>query len=98
MLEEFELDIQENRLYFSHRLSSIGTTEYPGLLKAAIESGNDASLAEALRNGARLNATEQRRKPKGGYTTATVPVTAADTMTSSIVSMHVDCVGAHMPR
>jgi hypothetical protein len=27
-----------------------------------------------------LNATEQRRKPKGGYTTAVVPVAAADTL------------------
>ncbi|MFZ0321604.1 MAG: hypothetical protein WAL56_20940 [Candidatus Sulfotelmatobacter sp.] len=27
-----------------------------------------------------MNATEQRRKPKGGYTTAAVPVTAADTL------------------
>jgi hypothetical protein len=80
MLEELELDVKEARLYVSPRLSDKGVTDYPALLKSAIESGADTSLAGELRKDGRLNATEQRRKPKGGYTTAAVPVTAADTL------------------
>jgi hypothetical protein len=80
MLDELELDVKESRLYISPRLSGTGISDYPALLKSAIESGDDASLAGELRNNGRLNATEQRRKPKGGYTTAAVPVTAADTL------------------
>jgi len=80
MLEELELDVKQDRLYVSPRLSGTGIADYPAVLKSAIESGDDASLAVELRKNGRLNATEQRRKPKGGYTTAAVPVTAADTL------------------
>jgi len=80
MLEELELDIKEGRLYISPRLSGKGVADYPALLGSAMESGDDTSLAAALRKEGRLNATEQRRKPKGGYTTAAVPVTATDTL------------------
>jgi len=80
MLEELELDIKEGRLYLSPRLSSKGAAEYPALLRSAIERGNDASLAQELRSGGRLNAPEQRKRPKGGHTTAAVPVTAQDTL------------------
>ncbi|MGB8112842.1 MAG: hypothetical protein WCF22_03670, partial [Candidatus Sulfotelmatobacter sp.] len=80
MLEELELDVTQGRLYLSPRLSGTGVAAYPALLKLAVESGNDASLAAELRKDGRLNATEQRRKPKGGYTTVAVPVTAADTL------------------
>ena len=79
-LEELQLDVTEGRLYISPRLSGKGVTDYPTLLRSAIESGDDASLAGELRKDGRLNATEQRRKPKGGHTTAAVPVTAADTL------------------
>jgi hypothetical protein len=80
VLEELELDIKEGRLYVSPRLSAKGVADYPALLRSAMESGDDTSLAAELRKEGRLNATEQRRKPKGGYTTAAVPVTAADTL------------------
>ncbi|MGB8060901.1 MAG: hypothetical protein WCF26_03330 [Candidatus Sulfotelmatobacter sp.] len=80
MLEELDLDVKEGRLYVSPRLSGKGVADYATLLRSAMESGDDASLAGELRKDGRLNATEQRRKPKGGYTTAAVPVTAADTL------------------
>jgi hypothetical protein len=80
MLDELELDVKEGRLYVSPRLSGKGVTDYPALLKSAIESGDDTSPAGELRKDGRLNTTEQRRKPKSGYTTAAVPVTAADTL------------------
>lgn len=80
MAEELDLDIRENRLYLSPRLSPTGVQEYPALLRSAIETGNDVSLANELRNNGRMNSTEQRRKPKGGYTTAAVPITAPETL------------------
>lgn len=80
MIEELFLDTWENRLYISPRLSSTGSQEYPALLRSAIETGNASSLADELRKNGRLNSTEQRRKPKGGYTTAAVPATAPETL------------------
>jgi len=80
MLEEIELDIQRRQLYLSPRLSQMGVSLYPDLLRAAARSGSDSSLAAELRNGPLIRATEERRTPKGGATIAKVPVTAADTL------------------
>lgn len=80
MAEEVEYDVVNNKLYFSPRLSTVGAQAYPALLRSAIESGTDESLASELRVVGRLNATEQRKKPKGGFTTAQVPVTAPETL------------------
>ncbi len=80
MLEEFELDVASGTLYLSPRLSESGRSEYKSLLMEAIKSGNDDSLAQALRSHNRMKLTEQRQKPKGGFTTARVPATAPDTL------------------
>jgi len=80
MLEEVEMDLRNGTLYVSHRLSNTGQQNYATLLKEAIRSQDDGWLAEQLRSHGRMRATEQKRKPSGGYTTAKVPVTAPDTM------------------
>ncbi len=81
MLEEMEYDIAKSALYLSPRLSERGRAAYPDLLRAAIrDGGDDVSLANALRSGHLLEATRQRKKPKGGYTQARVPVTAPETL------------------
>jgi hypothetical protein len=80
MLEEIEMDAASGNLYLSPRLSSQGQAVYTALLKEAVEANNDSWLADRIRAGSLLNLTEQRRKPKGGYTTVNVPVTAADTL------------------
>lgn len=80
MLEEIEQDIAENKLYYSPRLSQAGRQQYPDLLRGAARDGTDQSLADELRKQGRLNATEERRKPKGGTTIAQVPVTAPETL------------------
>lgn len=80
MLEELELDVTSGTLYLSPRLSESGRSEYESLLREAIKSGNDDSLAQALRSHNRMKLTEQRQKPKGGFTTARVPATAPDTL------------------
>lgn len=80
MLEEIDLDVSQNTLYISSRLSNAGRNDYPALLKEAASRHDDRWLAGQLRSGGRLNLTETRRTPKGGTTTAQVPVTAADTL------------------
>lgn len=79
MLDEIRSDISSKRLYISPRLSFIGQKDYPGLLQDAAAKFDDAWLANQLRTMGRLNATEQR-KTKNGFTTAQVPITAADTL------------------
>jgi hypothetical protein len=80
MRDEVEQDIKDGTLYVSPRLSPRGAQKYPKLLGAAIASGNDGTLADSLRKLGILNATEERRKPTGGFTIEKVPVTAPDTL------------------
>jgi hypothetical protein len=80
MLSEIEGDIAKGTLYLSPRLSLRGREEYSDLLKQAIVGYDDVWLAHGLRTNGRINGEEQRRKPKGGYTMARVPVTAPDTL------------------
>jgi hypothetical protein len=80
MLEEMVHDISNGKLYYSPRLSPIGVPLYPELLREALRSGTDDSLASELRVPGRLNATEERRKPTGGTSTVKVPVTAPETL------------------
>jgi len=80
MLEEVGLDDSSGKLYISPRLNSRGEHEFPRLLREAVEKHDDAWLAEQLRSGGLMKTEEERRKPKGGYTTAQVPVTAPDTL------------------
>jgi hypothetical protein len=80
MLDELDQDILNGRLYLSPRLSQQGLHEYPELLREAITSHNDSWLAAQLRSRGIIKTEEQRRKPKGGYTIAKVPVTAPDTL------------------
>jgi hypothetical protein len=75
MLEELEVDVQAGNLYLSPRLSSIGRRDYEGLLREAIQSGNDAMLAGALRSAGRMNQIETTVK---GH--KNVPVTAPETL------------------
>lgn len=80
MVDEIELDVANNRIYPSPRLSEVGTRDFPILLIEAARNFDDAWLANELRKNGRMNDTEQRRKPKGGFTVARVPVTAPDTL------------------
>jgi hypothetical protein len=78
MMDELEQDISTNNLYISPRLSSLGRGDYPDLLRRAIQSGDETTLAATLRGSGRMNLTEQRRTPSGGATTAKVPVIAPE--------------------
>lgn len=79
MEAELDEDIQLNRVYVCPRLSELGQSAFPELLREASLRGNDATLAESLRP--MMNATEQRRNRSGdGYSTVRVPVTAYVTL------------------
>jgi len=83
MLEELEYDIAHSQLHISPFLSGQGQQDYAYLLREAIQSGNDESLAENLRAHRRIGRTLPRRQPKGGYSIAATPENAADVLAQS---------------
>jgi len=80
MLEEIDADAKENKIYFSSYLSERGREDWTGLLKSAATSGTDEVFGHQLQQLGRLNKTAQRKKPKGGYSTVNVPITAHETL------------------
>jgi len=80
MLNEVNLDVSQETLYISPRLNEQGKKKYESHLKDAIQNRDDTWLANELRNRGYMKAFEQRRKRRGGFTTAKVPVTAPDTL------------------
>jgi hypothetical protein len=79
MLEEIERDVAEGTFFVSPRLSNTGQQNYLILLREAVRSHDAGWLADELRTRGRLERTEPRARPRGGFTTARVPRTAADT-------------------
>jgi hypothetical protein len=79
MIEEIDMDVQADTIYRSSYLTQSGQGNFPDLLRAAAEAGNDDTLAAGLRG--QFNQTTQRKRPKGpGYYTAAVPVNAAEVL------------------
>lgn len=80
MVRELESDVANGTLYISPRLTEAGKEAWPQLLRQAAEKYDDSWLASELCSRGFIRTTEQRRKPKGGYTMAKVPHTAPDTL------------------
>jgi hypothetical protein len=80
MLDELELDCNSGKLYISPRLTVEGVAVWPDLLREAFRNHDDDWLASELRLRGLIRKTEQRRTPKGGFTTAQVPRTAPETL------------------
>lgn len=83
MLEEVEFDMARNQLHISPFLSGQGQHDYANLLREAIQTGTDETLAQNLRAHRRITRTLPRRRPKGGYTVAAAPANAADLLAES---------------
>src|SRR5919108_2393395 len=84
MLDEMEYDIAHNQLHISPFLSGQGQRDYPNLLREAIQSGNDETLAQSLGEHRRILKTLPRRQPKaGGYSIAATPENAAQVLAES---------------
>lgn len=75
---EVEQDIENDILYISNRLNTIGKEQYPELLIKNIRNGTDATLAYELSQGY-FNQTESRNT-KNGVTQARIPVTAPQSL------------------
>jgi len=80
MVREVERDQANGSMYISPRLAEAGAQAWPQILREASEQHDDAWLASVLRSRGYMRTEEQRRKPKGGFTTAKVPHTAPDTL------------------
>ena len=84
MLDEMEYDIANNQLHISPFLSGQGQRDYANLLREALQSGNDETLAQSLREHRRILRTLPRRNPKaGGYSIAATPENAAQVLAES---------------
>lgn len=66
MLEELSLDIKKNKLCLGKYLSEVGKSDYPILLRSAMENGDIASLAESLKNNERLESHVMCSRSKSG--------------------------------
>ncbi|MCL8312060.1 hypothetical protein M9Y90_15520 [Leptospira interrogans] len=80
MKKEIQADIDSNKIYISPRLNSIGVAKYPDLLTEAVNSHDEVWLADQIKSLKLLNLTELKKTPKGGTTTASVPITANETL------------------
>jgi hypothetical protein len=80
MLDELTMDSTADRLYLGKYLNGDGERAWPDLLRKAISSGDEVSLANDILPQQFWLATYQRRTPSGGYTQARVPQTAPTTL------------------
>lgn len=83
MLDEMDYDIAHHQLHISPFLSGQGQRDYEGLLREALQNGNDETLAEDLREHRRILRTLPRRKPGGGYSIAATAENAAQVLAES---------------
>src|SRR5678809_1188639 len=83
MLEEVEYDVANNQLHISPFLSGQGQRDYANLLREALQSGNDETLAQSLREHRRILRTLPRRNPTGGYSIAATAENAAQVLAES---------------
>ena len=83
MLEEMEYDIANHQLHISPFLSGQGQRDYENILRDALQSGNDETLAESLREHRRILWTLPRRNPTGGYSIAATAENAAQVLAES---------------
>lgn len=82
MNSEIKSDISKELLYYSKRFNENGHKLYPQLLFEAVESGNEESLAIALKEN-NCFAGKEARNGKNGVTYAKIPETANQTLAES---------------
>jgi hypothetical protein len=80
MRAEFYLDLTQRRLHLPERLSASGRIMFPVALEAAIERGDDATLAETLRENEFVREWEEGHTRAGKAISKHVPWNAADTI------------------
>lgn len=78
MLQELDMDISNENLYLSKRLTSSGQQRYPALIREAIEGHDDVWFAERLQ--LYMSNRTSRRTRGEGTTMARVPSDAHETL------------------
>lgn len=79
MANELAADVDSNDVYLSPRLNSAGRSQWATLLAGAASQGDDAWLAEKLREGSLLESQETATRNGKSYVKS-VPANAADTL------------------
>ncbi len=82
MLDEINLDINNNQLYFSKRFNATGIQLYADILQKSVTSGDEEHLAISLKQNGCFKDKEERRT-KSGVTLVKVPETAHQTLAES---------------
>lgn len=82
MISEIKSDISNKQLYFSKRFNENGHELYPQLLLEAVSSGDEESLAIALKQN-HCFADKEARNGKNGITYVKIPETANQTLAES---------------
>jgi hypothetical protein len=80
MVSEINRAITAGTLYLSKRFNDAGRARWPDLLREAARDHDEHWLAYQLEANLAFKGYETRAKPKGGYTVAHVPDTAAVTL------------------
>jgi hypothetical protein len=80
MVEEILLAQKSGELYESTRLTPAGLVAWPTWLLDAAKEHDEHWLAYQIEMAGAMKHLEARAKPKGGYTLAHVPDTAAETL------------------
>jgi hypothetical protein len=83
MVEELDRDVERDCLYLSPHLSEIGRASFEQLLRTALRSGTERSLADALRSNARMEVTKRWERRTGAPIVGELPATAPDTLAES---------------
>jgi len=91
MVKEIEDAVAAGTLFYCERFNDTGTRLWPALLLQAAREGNEHYLAYQLEALRTMKGFERRRKPKGGYTLAHVPHTAARTFADAEFNRYYMC-------
>lgn len=79
MISEIQKDIDAGKIYISERLSSLGRLLYPKVLLEAATNSNLEWFVESF-GMENFNSHEHKKKPKGGFTLASIPSNANVTL------------------
>jgi hypothetical protein len=91
MAREIQDAIQLGTLHYSRRLNETGREAWPRLLLQAAEGYDEHWLAYELESLQLLKRVELRSRPLGGYSTAHVPHTAAETLADAEFNRYYMC-------
>jgi hypothetical protein len=80
MLAELDRDVADGGLYLSPRLSDRGRASFERLLRAALTSGTERTLAAALRRDGQMETAARWERPAGAPLVAVLPATAPETL------------------